>query len=333
MPEFKQKIADKKIWALFLLLLAALALRLYKLGSNDLWYDEVLSILIGQKFCSSWNPPLYFMFLHYWIKIFGASEFALRFPSLIFSLLSVYACFITGKRLYSFSTGILAGALMGFSSLQIWYAQEARPYSLIVLLGIASTYFFWQSLVSRKSKNFILYTLSTALLLYCDITYFSLFLIVAHALSSLILYRERFRIFAILLCAIGLLFLPQAVKFAHKLFYVKNGFWIPHACAGSLFITIENFNLGYNVWPLAYKLSLFFSVLFLSGSFLSATRNRAWAIPTAFMSILCFVPILSVFFVSKIFFPLYLDRGLMLFSPYYYVLLAFGIRYFLQAKG
>jgi uncharacterized membrane protein len=84
--------------------------------------------------------PGYFYFMHFWIKAFGISEWALRLPSALFGVLSVVVFFFLGSRLFDPSVGFLGALLMAAMPDQVYYSQEARMYSLLVLLLVSSTY-------------------------------------------------------------------------------------------------------------------------------------------------------------------------------------------------
>lgn len=65
----------------------AVFLRFVQLGSDSLWVDEGFSVdvarkgipdLIHQATTADANQPLYYVVLHFWIQLFGDSEFALR---------------------------------------------------------------------------------------------------------------------------------------------------------------------------------------------------------------------------------------------------------------
>jgi len=112
--------------------LSGLLLRLHGLDFHDLWHDEAWSIFISNNIQFYLSRPLFYTILRFWIKIFGLSEFSARFPALIFSVLSIPAVYILGKKLFDSRVGIISAALIALSPFQIWYAQEARVYSMAV---------------------------------------------------------------------------------------------------------------------------------------------------------------------------------------------------------
>jgi mannosyltransferase len=76
--------------------------------------------------------------------------------------------------------GIAAAALAAFNPFLLWYSQEARSYSLLVLLATASLYLFAR-LLNRPSRTaFALWGLVSALALATH--YFAIFLIVPEGL-------------------------------------------------------------------------------------------------------------------------------------------------------
>jgi len=183
--------SNREFWMVLAISITALALRLYHLGANDLWYDEVYSVLISRDSFSIWNPPIYFAVLHYWIKLFGVSEFSLRFPSLIFSVLSIPFVFLLGKTVFNRRVGFYASVIMCLSSFHLWYAQEARPYSLSVLLSIMSTYYLYRFLKEERIGLGIVYALVSVFGLYSDVSHYHLFLLLIQLFSVAILTKRR----------------------------------------------------------------------------------------------------------------------------------------------
>jgi mannosyltransferase len=108
-------------WTAILLLaitLLALALRLYRLGAQSLWYDEGVSVYLARMSLpqlTAWTaddiqPPLYYYLFHFWLLLFGqsSSEFVARFPSLFFGVLTVPLMYRTGRHLFGATAGLLA---------------------------------------------------------------------------------------------------------------------------------------------------------------------------------------------------------------------------------
>ena len=166
-----------KNWRILGFFFVFLAFRLYHLGYCDLWYDEIGTVSYAQYPWGNWNAPLYWIVLHFWTKIFGISEFSLRFPSLIFSFSSVILIFVLGKELFNKKTGFIAGIFMGLSPFHLWYAQEARDYSMLLFFGLLSSLLFYKALRKGENRQWLLFILVSFLGIYTNYFYIFLFLI------------------------------------------------------------------------------------------------------------------------------------------------------------
>ncbi|MCS7350994.1 glycosyltransferase family 39 protein [Thermoflexus sp.] len=147
---------------LLLLLLLAFALRAGSLTAQPLWRDEVdalrfgrdLSTEIAEAFqrggAAGWerlaalltrpgfNGPLYFIGLFQWVRFAGDSEFALRFPSLWFGVLSVALGFALFRRYLPPAAARLTAWFFAIAPFLVWYGQEAKMYALLVFLFLAA---------------------------------------------------------------------------------------------------------------------------------------------------------------------------------------------------
>ncbi|MEG4916726.1 MULTISPECIES: glycosyltransferase family 39 protein [unclassified Microcoleus] len=102
------------------------------------------------------HPPVYFMLAHWWMRLFGPTEDSLvwigrSLPALL-GVISVPAIYFLGK--FAFSSrlvGQCAAAMMAVSPYGIYLAQEARHYTLGILLVIASL--FCLSLAAKKLQQ------------------------------------------------------------------------------------------------------------------------------------------------------------------------------------
>jgi hypothetical protein len=149
-------------WALPILLTAvAFGLRLYRIDDQSLWFDEAwtanavsqdaLSVLRSATL--DLHPPLYDLTLHFWTGLVGSSEFALRFFSLVASVAFVLLTYRVARVVQGRRAGLLVAIIATVAPLQVYYAQEARAYSLLPLLSLSSTYFLLSTCTSLASPE------------------------------------------------------------------------------------------------------------------------------------------------------------------------------------
>ncbi len=137
-------------WALMGMILIAWAVRLYRLDGQSLWYDEGVTAQVARQGLielTRWTaddiqPPLYYYIVAGWIRLAGASEWALRFPSAAWGVLIVPLVYVLGRRLYRCSggAGLMAALLTSGAPLYVYYSQEARMYTQLTALGVVITY-------------------------------------------------------------------------------------------------------------------------------------------------------------------------------------------------
>ncbi|MEX1052704.1 MAG: glycosyltransferase family 39 protein, partial [Patescibacteria group bacterium] len=141
----------KKIFWIFLF---GLLVRLIALDQS-FWLDEAVTANVVATYSYSeiitkfsptdFHPPLFYFIEKFWTDIFGYSEIALRFPSIIFSLIAAYVIYLIGWKVAplrsSSYVGVTAAALFLFNPLIIYYSQEARPYMLVTMFVTLIVYY------------------------------------------------------------------------------------------------------------------------------------------------------------------------------------------------
>lgn len=169
--------ATKLSWRYWAVLCAILAigagLRVYHIGHESLWVDEIYMLEYSAGHCHAefalpqnrvmehpprltslanaapvWkipvtlredqHPPLYYVLLRLWRGAFGSSEAGLRSLSVVVSLVSIVLLFDVGRRLFSPGAALWACALMAVAQAEIRYAQEARSYALLTTAVLAA---------------------------------------------------------------------------------------------------------------------------------------------------------------------------------------------------
>src|SRR5690242_13166940 len=99
---------------------------------------------------SDTNPPLYYLLLDGWTRLFGTSDFILRLFSTVCWLGCLPLIVGTALRIGGKPTVVPTCVLFAFSPLAIYYSTEGRMYSLLWLCVLATT---WASLVLQRGRG------------------------------------------------------------------------------------------------------------------------------------------------------------------------------------
>jgi len=123
------------------LCLLALVARCLHLARQPFWLDEVFTYerihlgtaaLIADSFASR-HMPNYFLLLQ-WLAPPGLDVAALRLPSALFGAASVGVAYAIGRQLAGRFAATVGAVLMALAPTQVQYGQEARSYTLLMLL-------------------------------------------------------------------------------------------------------------------------------------------------------------------------------------------------------
>ncbi|MEA2613752.1 MAG: mannosyltransferase, partial [Chloroflexota bacterium] len=194
------------------------------------WFDEGLTAnLVGMPFGDMLSalpdieltPPLYYVVAWPWLHVVGSHEAALRSLSAIFGIAVVPLAYLAGRELVSRAAGLAGAALVAFNPLLIWYSQEARPYSLLVLLSVLSLLFFARALQRRTARDLWLWALMASLALLTH--YFAAFLVVPQGLWLAWRWRPDARalLAGAAVAAVGAALIPLA---AHERSKIGTGY-------------------------------------------------------------------------------------------------------------
>ncbi|HET9162600.1 MAG TPA: glycosyltransferase family 39 protein [Solirubrobacterales bacterium] len=143
---------SRAFWIVAGLTLAAAVLRFATLGVQAYHHDEVVtaSRVLRSDFTHAMEavgfsesaPPLYYALAWLWTQVTGTGEFGLRSLSAAAGVATVPVAYLLGAQLRGRRAGLLAAALVAVNPMLLWYSQEARDYSLLVLLtALAALYF------------------------------------------------------------------------------------------------------------------------------------------------------------------------------------------------
>jgi mannosyltransferase len=171
-------------------------LRFHALAARTFWFDEGVSVGIARLDWYNFgrilwrreaNMSLYYLLLRGWLQL-GQSEFFVRTLSVLLALATISVIYFLGRRLFDSRTGMISAILLAVNAYHIRYSQEARSYSLMVLLCVGSSLYFLKVLGLPSRRNRIAYILLSSAAVYAH--FYSGFLIAAQWLSLLFLDRE-----------------------------------------------------------------------------------------------------------------------------------------------
>lgn len=143
-PDFRAAIA------VTLLTGAALALRLFHIDAQSVWYDESFAIAQAAK---PWgalfdalvleggrHPPLHYWLLHVWFGLTGLGAFQARLLSALAGAASVPLLYAVARRLVAAPVALVAALLLTVSQIAVYFSQEARAYMLADALSLATAW-------------------------------------------------------------------------------------------------------------------------------------------------------------------------------------------------
>jgi mannosyltransferase len=186
-PDFQPGRRSVVHWiTLLLIIITGVAARLECLACKPFWFDECFSAEVARINWRNFlhllwwreaNMSLYYILLRLWLH-FGQSPFFIRSFSVVISTCSLLAIYWLGRLLYDRRVGLSAAALLAVNVYDLRYAQEARSYTLFVLLATLSSAFLISWLREPIRSHWRGYVIASILVAYAH--FYALLLFVAH---------------------------------------------------------------------------------------------------------------------------------------------------------
>lgn len=182
------------VWLALILLLAA-CLRVYDLGKESYWIDEMYTVVEGQQSITHMlasgrldQPPAYYLPFSLWLQAFGLSEFATRMFSCLAGVASIYLVYLIAGRLFNPTVALLASFISAASEFQIYYAQQARFYAFFELAALVSIYTFLLAISGKRSLPYVLHALAGLWMLYAHS--YGVFILLAQSIYFLLNWKK-----------------------------------------------------------------------------------------------------------------------------------------------
>ena len=316
-----------------LIIVAGSVLRLTGLGRQSLWFDEIdvvvraqrpLDVILDTFTAAGENGPVYNLFLWAWVRIAGISEIAVRFPSAVAGALAIPLIYLLGRRLAGRSAGLVAAGLLAINPYHVWYSQEAKMYSFIVVLAILSSLLLVEALNRNTVRLWVSYVAVTTLMFYTHVTSILVFVAqVFFILATLQTWRDRMRPLLLSGAALTLPYIPIAI-WAWRVIGGGARTWQPDV---SLWEAVRivgiKFAANRSEIFIEERLALMFAALALMGAAALVARRRLNESGVLLIT-LAVIPVIGIYLASTRN-SVFSDRYVIVSLPAYLILVAVGI--------
>jgi mannosyltransferase len=178
------------------------------------WIDEGISVGIAHEHWTSiphllrqdGSPPLYYMLLGIWMRLFGDSEAATHTLSLVFGLACVPLAFFAARAVFGRPAALAATVLAALDPFLTYYAQETRMYELEAFLSLVVAWSYVEGILRGRRAWTPVFVVATALLAYSH--NWGLFLCVGLAAATVAFARDRLRLLGIAAAGVAVLYAP-----------------------------------------------------------------------------------------------------------------------------
>src|SRR5450830_1714148 len=146
--------------ALLGILLVAAAVRFYRISEASAWMDEAYSLALSDYSVSEiWrlsardvHPPLYYLFLHGWLSIWGRDICAARSLSALSGWINVGLAIWLVRLVATPRAAIVAGLFVAVLPIAVRYSQEVRMYAWLGVWLTAATLalVYWLKTVKQQ---------------------------------------------------------------------------------------------------------------------------------------------------------------------------------------
>lgn len=287
---------------------------------QSVWRDEAFSFFMAKpnpfqiiiNTANDFNPPLYYILLHFWMIITGKSDETLRILSLIPHLAGVFLIYLIAVRIFNKKFAFFVAAFTLLNPMLIYYAFEIRMYSWYVFFTIALLYFF-------HLKNWRWYTISAILGLYTH----SFFPLIIMSFAVYLYLTKQFKRKIVVSTLKPILFFLPWIPVLVIQFIRSKGSWIYpvdinliRSVLGNLFTNYEG--TPGHLWPYTAILSMILITFFIMGY----RKNRKTALLFLIPISLPLVLILSYSIVRQ---PLYVNRYLIFITVFEILAVSGGV--------
>jgi 4-amino-4-deoxy-L-arabinose transferase-like glycosyltransferase len=321
---------NELLWLGVLTLVGAGA-RVFDLGAQSLWLDELFSVFVARRdlyaivasTAQDTMPPLYYLLLHFALRL-GSDETAARAISCLFSIVTIPLFYALARQCFDVRVAILATLALVLNPFHVLFAQEARMYALLVFLTLTSFVFFLRAWCENRTRDWIGFALLQTLAFYThSLAFLNVLALDVFVLTQRVTLLARWRALGVAHLIVGILFAPWIFVMTQQIARVQSGFWGTPPSPFVL-VTTPYLMLFSNTAPvLLVPLGLFATLALLILAMVAARRATS-SEALLFAACVAIVPLVTLFAISLAR-PMFVERTLIVSSFGWYLLVAWAV--------
>jgi mannosyltransferase len=242
------------IWILPITALA-FATRLYQLDGQSLWFDEIFTVAMARL---PWYQgmvsvlghgvqltPVWHWIIKGWLPV-GDSDWLVRFPTVLFGILAIPLIFKLGQLYFSEEVGLLAAFIVAINPYQVWYGQELRVYTLLLLTAAGAMYAFSDMIRTQGRKG--VWLLAFFNFLGLPAHYFMFLVSIVQFLYLIITFRRTYSLLRVWIVTQSIGAFPLVLWWLFLIYQWRitiGTAWIPAPSWYTPLLTLWNFSFTY----------------------------------------------------------------------------------------
>jgi uncharacterized membrane protein len=290
--------------------------------------------IIAIRAVSDVHPPLFFINDYYWGELFGYDIWKMRTPAAIYFIVTLFLLFYILKRqnVKPIVTATILSAVV-LCPIYLFFSNFARPYTLLLLLSLLSSYLSFLLIANNFKKSTVFYYIIAAVA--CLYTHYYATLVIASQFIYFLMesylskkVKANFKTILIMAIIILVLFLPWAFVILLQSIYrypgIKKGF--SELGLRTILDVILSFSYGYSRSSLYSSLNIAVClvqvVLFVKGIiYLINKRNQGFS---RFWLFFFFSPLIMII-ILNIIQPVFTARNCSIILIPYLAICCFGL--------
>lgn len=193
-----KKLQERRF--LLVVVAVALAMRLFLIGKQSLWVDELLTLHVStttDEGINIWgylryniHGPLH-SFVVYLFHFVSMNDGWLRLPSALAGAGAVVYLYLWTRSWLGESVARIAAVILAVHPLLLYYSQEVRNYSFLLFFALMACFFFHRLLEGGRRRDWLWYVLAIAFSALSNFT--AAFLFGAHTIIFFVKKRISWR--------------------------------------------------------------------------------------------------------------------------------------------